>query len=138
MNTITVETLVNAPLEKVWEYWTLPRHITQWNNASEDWHTPYAENDLRDGGKLLATMAAKDGSISFDFWGIHTKVLHLQEIATTLGDGRKMQITFTKIDSGVKIIETFEPETENSLELQMQGWQAILNNFKRYVESKNS
>jgi uncharacterized protein YndB with AHSA1/START domain len=135
MTTITVEAIINASIEKVWESWTQPQHITKWNAASDDWHTPYAENDLQEGGKMLATMAAKDGSFSFDFWGTHTKVLPLQEIATTLGDDRKMSVTFTPTNDGIKVLETFEPESQNSLELQQQGWQAILNNFKKYTES---
>ena len=135
MTTITVEAIVNASIEKVWNSWTKPEHITKWNYASDDWHTPFAEHDLREGGKMLATMAAKDGSFSFDFWGIHTKVLPLQEIATTLGDDRKMNVEFMPTDNGVKVVETFEPESQNSLELQQQGWQAILNNFKKYTET---
>jgi uncharacterized protein YndB with AHSA1/START domain len=133
--TITVEATINATIATVWESWTMPEHITKWNNASEDWHTPYAENDLREGGKMLATMAAKDGSFSFDFWGVHTTVLPLQEIKTTLGDDRKMSVTFIPTNNGVQVIETFEPESQNSLELQQQGWQAILNNFKKYTET---
>jgi len=86
----------------------MPKHITKWNNASEDWHTPYAENDLREGGKMLATMAAKDGSFSFDFWGVHTKVLPLQEIKTTLGDDRKMSVTFIPTNNGVQVIKGYE------------------------------
>ena len=135
MTTITVEATVNATIETVWESWTKPEHITKWNYASDDWHSPYAENDLKEGGKMLATMAAKDGSFSFDFWGIHTKVLQHQEIATTLGDDRKMSVKFISTDNKVKLIETFEPENQNSSELQQQGWQAILNNFKKYTES---
>ncbi len=135
MTTITVEATINATIEKVWDCWTKPEHITKWNNASDDWHTPYAENDLRIGGKFLSTMAAKDGSVSFDFWGIHTSVLPQQEISSTLGDDRKMSVKFMRTDDGTKVIETFEPENQNTLELQQQGWQAILNNLKKYTES---
>lgn len=135
MTTITVEATVNATIEKVWDCWTKPEHITKWNYASDDWHSPYAENDLKEGGKFLSTMAAKDGSFSFDFWGIHTKVLRHQEIESTLGDDRKMCVKFISTDNKVKVIETFEPENQNSLELQQQGWQAILNSFKKYTES---
>ena len=131
---ITVETLVNASIEKVWEFWTKPEHITHWNNASEDWHTTRAENDLRIGGKFLSRMEAKDGSFGFDFEGIYDEVLTNEKISFTLLDDRKVVITFKPTENGVQVIETFEAETENTLELQKFGWQAILNNFKNYVE----
>jgi uncharacterized protein YndB with AHSA1/START domain len=133
--TITVETLVNAPVEKVWEFWTKPEHITKWNAASDDWHTTRAENNLRIGGKFLSRMEAKDGSFGFDFEGIYTDVITHEKISYTLLDDRKVTITFTQTENGVQIIETFEAETENTLELQKLGWQAILNNFKKYVEN---
>lgn len=133
--TITVETLVNAPVEKVWEFWTKPEHITKWNAASDDWHTTRAENNLRIGGKFLSRMEAKDGSFGFDFEGIYTDVITHGKISYTLLDDRKVTITFTQTKNGVQIIETFEAETENTLELQKLGWQAILNNFKKYVEN---
>lgn len=131
---ITVETLVDAPIEKVWAFWTKPEHITKWNNASEDWHTTRVENDLRIGGKFLSRMEAKDGSFGFDFEGIYDEVLTNEKISYTLLDYRKVIITFLATDNGVKIIETFEAETENTLELQKMGWQAILTNFKNCVE----
>jgi uncharacterized protein YndB with AHSA1/START domain len=132
---ITIEALVNAPIEKIWEFWTKPEHITKWNNASDDWHTTRAENDLRIGGKFLSRMEAKDGSFGFDFEGIYDNVTTNQKISYTLLDDRKVDITFLQTENGVKITETFEAENENSLELQKQGWQAILNNFKNYVEN---
>ena len=132
---IEQEITINAPVSSVWKVITSPEHITKWNYASDDWHSPYAENDLREGGKFLSTMAAKDGSFSFDFWGIHTKVLPQQEIETTLGDDRKMGVIFIQTNDGIKVVETFEPESQNSLELQQEGWQAILNNFKKYTEN---
>jgi len=132
---LTVEAIINAPLEKVWQYWTMPEHITQWNNASPDWHTPSAENDLRVGGKFLSRMEAKDGSVGFDFWGIYDMIKENDSIAYTLGDDRKVHITFIPIGKGTKLVEMFEPEAENTLELQQNGWQAILDNFKSYVES---
>ena len=135
--TITVEALINVPEDKVWELWTLPEHIMQWNNASPDWHTPKAENDLRVGGKFSSTMAAKDGSVSFDFWGIYDKVKKNQAIAYTMGDGRKVETTFTKKGQTAVITTVFEAESENSIALQQGGWQAILNNFKRYAETQN-
>ena len=132
---ITIETVVKVPIEKVWQSWTEPQHITQWNHASDDWHCPKSENDLRDGGSFSATMAAKDGSFSFDFGGIHDKVLKNELIESTIGDGRKMKVVFVSAGHETKVIETFEAENENSLDLQRGGWQAILNNFKKYTES---
>ncbi|CAN5438121.1 SRPBCC family protein [soil metagenome] len=132
---ITVEATVNAPVAKVWEYWTSPEHITQWNNASEDWHTPSATNDLREGGKFTSRMEAKDGSLGFDFWGIYDTVNVHEFIAYTLGDDRKVSIRFTTEGDVTKVEESFEAESENSIEMQQFGWQAILNNFKKYTEA---
>lgn len=133
--TITVETTVNAPIEKVWKVWSAPEHITKWATASPDWHTPRAENDLRAGGKFLSRMEAKDGSAGFDFVGTYDEVQQHKTIAYTMEDGRKAKITFTSAGKSVKIVETFEAETENPLELQRQGWQTILDNFKKHVET---
>jgi uncharacterized protein YndB with AHSA1/START domain len=135
---ITVKTTVNAPVEKVWEYWTEPKHITKWNNASEDWHTPFAENDLRVGGKFLSRMEAKDGSFGFDLSGIYDEVNLHEVISYTLPDDRKVKIIFVGHENKTDIIETFHAETENSIELQQQGWQAILDNFKKYAEQITS
>ena len=132
---ITVEAAVNAPVEKVWQFWTMPDHIVKWNNASDDWHTPYAENDLRVGGKFLSRMEAKDGSSAFDFTGSYDEVLINELIAYKIADGRKVKITFTSSGNGCIVKETFEAEGVNSDELQRNGWQAILNNFKEYVEA---
>ncbi|QEC66801.1 polyketide cyclase [Panacibacter ginsenosidivorans] len=132
---ITVESTVNAPVEKVWKYWTKPEHITQWNNASDDWHTPRAENDLRAGGSFSARMEAKDGSFGFDFGGVYDTVTINKYIAYTLGDGRKVNITFTTNGNTTKVSESFEAEDMNSVELQKGGWQAILDNFKKYTEA---
>jgi len=134
MEMITVETTINAPIEKVWKCWTEPVHIMQWNNASADWHTPYAENDARTGGKFKSTMAARDGSMSFDFEGVYSHVQPQKLIEYAMADGRKVKIEFQSADGGVKVIETFDPESENSIELQRGGWQAILDNFKKHVE----
>jgi uncharacterized protein YndB with AHSA1/START domain len=131
---ITVETTINAPIEKVWIYWTEPEHITKWNNASDDWHTPFSQNDLRVGGKFLSRMEAKDGSFGFDFSGIYDEVKLNKAICYTLGDGRKVAITFIGEKKETKVIETFESEVANSIELQKKGWQAILDNFKKYTE----
>lgn len=132
---ITIEAIINKPIESVWESWTLPKHIISWNNASEDWYTPSAENDLRVGGNFNYKMAARDGSFSFDFNGIYDEVVFGKKIAYTIGDGRKVVIEFTEIDGGIKVVETFEAEETNSLEMQRNGWQAILDNFKRYTET---
>ncbi len=131
---ITVSATVNVPLKKVWQFWTLPEHITQWNFASEDWHAPKAENDLRAGGKFSSRMEAKDGSFGFDFWGVYDEIKENELIAYTMGDGRKAKISFINEGNTTKVIETFEAESENSIELQQGGWQAILNNFKKYSE----
>ena len=132
---ITIKTAINASINKVWEFWTLPEHITKWSFASPDWHTPYAENDLREGGKFKSTMAAKDGSMSFDFEGEYTLVKTNVAIEYVMADGRKVEISFNKTPDGVEIIESFDPETVNPEEMQRGGWQAILDNFKSYVEN---
>lgn len=131
---ITVEATVNAPVEKVWKFWSSPEHITKWNNASDDWHTPYAENDLRVGGKFTSRMEAKDGSFGFDFWGIYDVVVTNERIEYTLGDDRKVKIVFTDKGNATQVIESFEAENENSIEMQKGGWQAILDNFRKYTE----
>ncbi|MEH7393076.1 SRPBCC family protein [Bacillus sp. JJ1474] len=131
---ITVETTVQAPVEKVWEYWTEPIHITKWNFASDDWHSPFAENDLRVGGKFISRMEAKDGSFGFDFSGVYDEIKLYEVIAYTMEDGRKVKITFNDRGNETEVIETFDAEASNSIELQQQGWQAILNNFKKYIE----
>lgn len=133
--TITVETVVHSPVEKVWEYWTDPEHIKQWNNASDDWHTPYAENDLRVGGKFVSRMEAKDGSFGFDFGGVYDKVSTNESIAYTLGDGRKVKIAFLRQENDTRVIESFDAEETHTVEMQQAGWQAILDNFKKYAES---
>jgi uncharacterized protein YndB with AHSA1/START domain len=132
---ITVQSIISAPMEIVWNCWTDPLHITKWNNASEDWHTPYAENDLKVGGKFKYTMAAKDGSMSFDFEGEYTNVENQRLIKYIMPDGRKVEVAFEKVEVGIKITEKFDPENENPEEMQQKGWQAILDNFKKHVES---
>ncbi len=132
---ITVETTVKAPVEKVWQYWSGPEHITKWANASDDWHTTRAENDLRTGGKFLSRMAAKDGSFGFDFGGVYDDVKQHQIIDYTIGDGRKVQIRFSGNGNETRIVERFEAEDTHSIEMQQGGWQAIIDNFKKYTES---
>lgn len=135
---ITVGAEINAPVEKVWEFWTDPKHIVRWNNASDDWHTPKAENDLRVGGKFLSRMEARDGSMGFDFIGVYSKVEPLRQIEYTLEDDRTVQISFAADGDKTMVTETFEAEQENTLELQQFGWQSIVNNFKRYVETSGN
>ncbi|HNW97885.1 MAG TPA: SRPBCC family protein [Bacteroidales bacterium] len=132
---ITVETIINAPIEKVWDFWSLPEHIIKWNFASNDWHTPKATNKLHNGGKFNYRMEAKDGSFGFDFWGTYNKIITHKLISYTLGDGRKVEITFTAKGNNTEVIETFEAESTNPAEMQKVGWQAILDNFKKYVEA---
>ena len=132
---ITVENTVKAPVEKVWNYWSAPEHITKWAYASDDWHTPFAENDLHVGGKFMSRMEAKDGSFGFDFGGVYDEVKTNELISYTLGDGRKVAIKFSGNGNETKVVETFEAETMNSVEMQKGGWQAILDNFKKYVEA---
>ncbi|MCM3163456.1 SRPBCC family protein [Metabacillus litoralis] len=132
---ITVETNVQAPVEKVWTFWTDPIHITKWNFASDEWHSPFAENDLREGGKFTSRMEAKDGSFGFDFGGVYDEIKLHEVIAYTMEDGRKVRISFKDRAGETEIIETFDAETSHSIDVQQQGWQAILNNFKKYVET---
>ncbi len=132
---ITVETTVNAPIGKVWSCWNEPQHVTKWCQASDDWHAPYAENDLREGGSFKTTMAAKDGSMQFDVIGLYSAVNPNQLIEYAMEDGRKVSIRFSETPGGVRITETFDPEDTNSRELQQGGWQAILDSFKRYTEA---
>lgn len=133
--TIRIEADIQAPIDKVWNYWTSPEHICRWNNASDDWHTPRAEVDLRPGGKFLSRMEAKDGSFGFDFWGIYDEVAEHTHLAYTLGDKRKVRVLFDSDGTHTLVVEEFEPENQNSEDLQRNGWQAILNNFKAYCES---
>jgi uncharacterized protein YndB with AHSA1/START domain len=132
---ITVRATINAPLETVWKKWTTPTDIEKWNNASEDWHTPHAENDLKPGGKFLYRMEAKDGSFGFDFEGIYSSVKPFELIEYTLGNDRNVKITFGWYGEKTTINEAFEAESENSLDMQKTGWQSILDNFKKYVEA---
>lgn len=131
---VTIRNTIQAPVEKVWKYWTAPEHITRWNYASDDWHTPHAENDLRVGGKFLSRMEAKDGSFGFDFEGVYDQVILHDKIAYTMSDGRKVETIFIKEGDQTKVISTFDAENENSIDMQRSGWQAILDNFKKYIE----
>ena len=131
---ITVQTVVNAPLEKVWEFWTKPEHIVNWAFASDDWEAPAAENDLRIGGKFIIVMAAKDKSTSFDFNGVYTSVKENELIEYDIEGGRHVKIEFNELPEGIQITESFDAENENSEDKQQSGWQSILDNFKKYSE----
>ncbi|KAA5546783.1 SRPBCC family protein [Adhaeribacter rhizoryzae] len=135
LTTIKVETTVNAPVEKVWRCWTEPQHVAKWNQASDDWHTTRAENDLRVGGQFLSRMEAIDGSFGFDFTGTYTAVQEHQLIEYTMEDGRKVQVIFNDQGPDTTVTETFDAEQTHSLEMQQTGWQAILDNFKNYTET---
>jgi uncharacterized protein YndB with AHSA1/START domain len=135
MNKITVQTTVNAPIQKVWEYWNTPEHINGWAFADASWGAEAKHNDLKTGGAFKITMFAKDKSTSFDFTGTYDNVAENKLIEYTLTDGRRVKIEFEKTPAGVRITETFEPEAENTEEKQRSGWQAILDNFKKYVEA---
>lgn len=134
---ITVEALVNAPIEKVWKAWTTPTDIMVWNTADPSWHCPSSENDLRTGGKFKTRMEAKDGSFGFDFEGVYDKVEQYKEITYTMGDGRKATTIFNEENGKTNIETTFDAETINPIEMQQGGWQAILNNFVKHVEQTN-
>ncbi len=133
---ITVEKLVKAKLAKVWNAWNTPADILQWNAASADWHTTKSSVDLREGGMFSARMEAKDGSFGFDFGGVYTRVVPNEAIEFRMDDGREVAVRFTEQPGGVLVTETFDAETENSPEMQRDGWQSILDNFGRHVEAR--
>jgi len=135
MNPITIETTVRAPVEKTWRYFTEPAHITKWNAASDDWHSPRATNDLRVGGQFTCRMEAKDGSMGFDFAGTYDEVVPHKRIAYQMTDGRKVVVTFAQQGDRTKVTETFDPESQNPVDMQRDGWQSILDNFKKYAEA---
>ena len=133
---LTVKNTINAPLAKVWDSWTKPEHITQWCFASDDWHTPTATSDLRSGGAFSSRMEAKDGSMGFDFGGTYTEVRNHEYIESLLGDGRTTKVHFSVDGDKTIVTESFEAESTNPIEMQQAGWQAILDNFKKYTEAK--
>ncbi len=132
---ITIDTHITTNLDKVWDFYTKPEHITQWNFADDSWHCPSAKNDLRKGGKYFARMEAKDGSFGFDFEAVYNEVIPKKKIGYTLEDGRKTVILFEESNKETKVTITFDAEKENPIDMQKNGWQAILNNFKKYTES---
>jgi uncharacterized protein YndB with AHSA1/START domain len=135
LSPITISTTVQAPVNKVWQIWTEPQHITQWCYATDTWHTPRAENDLRPGGKFLSRMEAKDGSVGFDLEGVYNEVIENELITYAMADGRKVKVAFAEENGSTHITETFDPESMNPVEMQQAGWQAILDNFKSYTEA---
>jgi uncharacterized protein YndB with AHSA1/START domain len=134
---ISIETTIKSDLDTVWLAWNNPEEIKQWCAASDDWHTTESTVDLRDGGTFSSRMEAKDGSMGFDLSGTFSKVIENQLIEYSMADGRSVVIEFSLVENGVKVEETFDAESQNSAELQRQGWQNILNNFAKHVESRN-
>lgn len=134
---VAIEVTVDSTIERAWECLTQPEHIVGWNYASEDWCAPHASNDLREGGTFTYRMEARDGSFGFDFWGTYDEVSPFKRIAYTLGDGRKVSLDFQMAEGKVKVVEIFECESQNPVELQRSGWQAILNRYKDYVEEQS-
>lgn len=132
---ITVQTSVNATIEKIWEFWTTPKHIQKWNNPTDDWHTPAVENDVKAGGKFKYTMAKKDGSVSFDYEGIYTKADKFLVIEYQLVDNRTGSVQFESQGGKVLITEIFEPDAANSENEQKQFCQGVIDNFKKYTEA---
>jgi uncharacterized protein YndB with AHSA1/START domain len=134
-NAIKIETTVNAPVSTVWQHWTDPVQITKWNSPSPEWHTPQATNDLKAGGNFTFRMEARDGSAGFDFGGVYDEVVPNEKIFYTLEDGRQVEVLFKTTGNATHVTETFDPEDINPLDMQRAGWQAILDNFKKHVES---
>lgn len=132
---ITIKATVSTDSKKAWNYYTLPVHITQWNFASDTWHCPAASNDLKVGGKYVARMEAKDGSFGFDFEAVYNEIIENKKIAYTMADGRRATVDFHPYNNQTEITVTFEAEDQNQVEMQREGWQAILNNFKSYTEN---
>lgn len=136
MTAITVKSSVKASLDKVWDYYNDPGHVKQWNAAHESWHCPKAENDLREGGRFHYRMEARDGSFGFDFGGVYDTVNPKASFSYTMDDQRKVTVSFVPVDdSQTNVVVVFDPEAENPVEMQQQGWQAILDNFKNYAET---
>jgi uncharacterized protein YndB with AHSA1/START domain len=136
MEPIKIDITILAPVQKVWEYFNTPEHITKWNFAHESWHCPSSENDLRTGGRFKTRMEAKDGSFGFDLEGIYDEVIPNEKIKYHLEDGRQVEVYFEAVDENTtKVTEIFDPEKQNSAEMQRDGWYSILNNFHKYVEN---
>ena len=134
-NKLTVSANINADVKKVWDSYTKPEHITKWNFADPSWHCPSASNDMRPGGKYSARMEAKDGSFGFDFEAVYTKLDEGDRFTYLMGDGREASVDFLDMGPKTDMIVKFDAETENPIEMQKGGWQAILDNFKKYTEA---
>lgn len=134
--TFTTEITIHAPIETVWEYFTDTKHIAEWSNGSPDWETTAIKNDLVSGGEFLSRMSAKDGSQSFDFGGVYDEVVPHEKIAYTMGDGRTATTTFEQLGESVRVAQVVDAEQENPIEMQKGGWQNMLDNLKRVIESK--
>lgn len=132
---ITIKANVNADADKAWQYYTQPEHITKWNFASDDWQCPWAENDMKPGGKYIARMEAKDGSMGFDFEAVYDEVNPVDSFTYTMPDGRRVDVTFTENNSSTDVTVVFDPENIHPVEFQQAGWQAILDNYKKYTEN---
>ena len=136
MEPIKIDITILAPVEKVWDYFSTPNHIIKWNFAHESWQCPSSENDLRVGGKFKNRMEAKDKSFGFDLVGFYDEVISNERIKYHLEDGRNVEVIFESIDPNTtKVTEIFDPEKKNSVEMQRDGWYAILDNFHKYVEN---
>ena len=131
---ITIQAVVAADRQKVWDRYTQPEHITKWNFATDTWHCPAASNDMRVGGKYLARMEAKDGSFAFDFEAVYNEIVDGEKFTYTMPDNREIQVTFEQTDDKTRVTVTFDPENENPVDLQRSGWQSILDNFRKYAE----
>ncbi|MGJ5642014.1 SRPBCC domain-containing protein [Formosa sp. S-31] len=136
MEKITIQSLISGDKKNIWNYYTAPEHIINWNFASPDWCCPYAENDLKIGGTYKARMEAKDGSQGFDFICTYRKLIPEESFCYVMENSREVTVDFHRVDKQTQVTITFDPETEHDLELQRQGWQAILNNFKSYAEQQ--
>ena len=136
MEKVTLKTTILRPVQKVWEFFTKPEHITQWNFANDEWKCPSAKSDLREGGRFNYRMETKDGSFGFDYAGVFEEIIPEQKLSYHLDDGRKVEVFFASIDnSTTEITEIFEPETSNPVEMQRDGWDKILHNFEKYAEN---
>lgn len=134
-NKITVTATINADVKKVWDYYTNPTHIVNWNFADPSWHCPTATNEMKVGGVYKARMEAKDGSFGFDFEAVYNEIIPEKKLVYTIADGRKVINTFDEKNGETSVITEFEAESQNPIEMQKDGWQSILNNFKNYIET---
>lgn len=135
-NSIKVEVIVDAAVEEAWNHYLNPESVKGWNFASDDWCCPVAENEVKEGGRFVYRMEAKDGSFGFDFSGTFVTIQTNMALEILLDDNRKVRLSFEAKGTKTRVTEVFEAENQNPVELQQQGWQAILNNYKRFVEAQ--